>query len=62
MAMVHENEIELAKEKMLQAENALEDYFRSAKYDPEKAMQLSDRASAARLEYISQLRGVFLNK
>ena len=47
--------IELAKEKMLQAESSLENYFRGPAHTIEFGRQLLDVANAARREYLSQL-------
>jgi hypothetical protein len=53
--MRYPSDSELAKERMLQAEHALEDYFRSSTYNPEEEKQLADAVKVARDEYITQL-------
>ncbi len=57
--MPYQTNIELAKEKMLQAESALEDYLRSTAYDPEQARQLIDAVTVARDEYISEVARLY---
>ncbi len=57
--MPYETNIELAQEKMLQAESALENYFRSAAYDPEQARQLINAETVARDEYIRQVARLY---
>jgi len=49
------NPSELAKEKMLQAEAALADYFRGFIYDPEREKQLAEALEGARTEYLTKL-------
>ena len=58
--MTYQDDIELAKEKMLQAERALENYFLAqvydgTVYDPEKEKQLRNAAATARDKYVNQL-------
>lgn len=53
--MSFQTQVRLAKEKMLYAERALEDYFRSPMYNPEQEEQLANAVKAARNEFIDQL-------
>lgn len=53
--MLFQNQAKLAKEKMLQTERALEDYFRRSIYNPEQEKQLLDAARVARGEFIDHL-------
>ena len=58
--MPYKHDLELAKEKMLKAENALENYLLSTVdgcviYDSERAKQLISAATVAREEYIDWL-------
>jgi hypothetical protein len=53
--MATPNSVDVVKDKMLQAERALADYFQSHLYDPDEERRLADAAKAARQEYVSQL-------
>lgn len=57
--MPYQTSIEIAKEKMLQAERELENYLDSADYDPEQARQLINAAEVARDEYISEVARLY---
>lgn len=46
--------IELAKEKWVQAESVLENYFRSATHDPNQETQLINAVIVAKHNYINQ--------
>ena len=52
--MTYQGDTEIAKEKMLQAESSLENYFRGPVHDIELGKQLIDVANAARREYLGQ--------
>ena len=61
--MSNQGDIELTKEKMLQAESALANYFRTtahhgAAYDSEKANQLTIAVTIVREEFIEKLGNV----
>lgn len=58
MANVNKTE-EPLKERMLQAERALADYFRGFSYDPEQERMLADAARSARDEYVDQLNNLW---
>ena len=52
--MTYQGDTEIAKEKMLQAESSIENYFRGPVHDIELGKQLIDVANAARREYLGQ--------
>jgi len=52
--MRYQGDTEIAKEKMLQAESSIENYFRGPVHDIELGKQLIDAANAASREYLSQ--------
>ena len=53
--MLYQSQAKLAKEKMLQAEEVLEDYIRNSIFDPEVEEQLAEAVNAARSEFIDHL-------
>ena len=55
MSMSYKDDIEIAKRKLLQAERALEDYFRGPVLDIELAKQLIDAETVARDEFLDRL-------
>ncbi len=53
--MFYQRDIEIAREKMLQAEKALEDYLRGSVHDLELAKQLGNAVKVSREEFINKL-------
>ena len=53
--MPYQNNVELAKEKMRQAEAVLDNYVRSGAYSPELQQQLADAVIITRDEFIEQV-------
>ena len=52
--MPYQTDVDLAKEKLLQAERALENYFRSAVKDPKLEKQLINAVIVAKHKYINK--------
>jgi hypothetical protein len=52
--MPYQTNIGLAKDKWVQAESVLENYFRSAAHDPDQENQLINAVIVARYNYINQ--------
>jgi hypothetical protein len=57
--MEYPDKIELAREKMAQAQDEFDSYLRSAKYIPERGRELADAVKVARDEYVDKLERLF---
>jgi hypothetical protein len=59
--MQYQDQLELARQKMAQAQDAFDEYIRTGKYTPERGVQLANALKTARNEYVDQLQALCPN-
>ena len=57
--MPYTYKFELARQKMLEADRALNDYLRNCFYSPEQEKRLADSVKAARDEFVDSVASLF---
>ena len=56
--MQYQDQLELARQKVAQAQAGFDDYIRTGKYSPERGVELADALRVARDEYVDQLQAL----